>query len=102
MDEITITAHLPWLDVAVSRIPHPSGNGEEFLTIGLRPSLQLGPLGEEMLLAAQQRAEQMLMAGGLAGLVDPLGLMAAWQQLAMAQVRWLLAPWLCFREFSKQ
>jgi hypothetical protein len=85
MDEITVTAHLPWLDVAISRIPHPSGNGEELLTIGVRPSLQLGPLGEEM-----------LMGRGLASFVDPLGLMAVWQQLAMAQARWMLVPWLLF------
>lgn len=101
MDEITVTAHLPWLDVAISRIPHPSGNGEELLTVGLRPSLQLGPLGEEMLLAAQQRAEQMLMGQGLSGFVDPFGLMAVWQQLAVAQARWMLAPWLNFGEFPK-
>lgn len=91
MEEITVTAHLPWLDVAISRIPHPSGNGEELLTIGVRPSLQLGPLGERM-----------LMGEGLGGLVDPLGLMAAWQQLAMAQAQWMLAPWLAFGEFSKK
>jgi hypothetical protein len=101
MDKITLTAHLPGFDIAVSRRPHPSGNGEELFTIGLRPSFQLGPLGEEIIrdfgVAVQQRLEQM-MAGSMMGIQSPLELMDAWNAMAMQQINrqfelfW--APWL--------
>lgn len=101
MDEMTLTAHLPGFDIAVSRRPHPSGSGEELFTVGMRPSFQLGPLGEEIVrdfgLALQDRLEQM-MAGSMMGLQSPFELMAAWNIMAMQQMsrqfELLWAPWL--------
>ena len=101
MDEITLTAHLPGFDLAVSRRPHPSGRGEELFIIGLQPSFQLGPLGEEIVrdfgVALQLRLEQM-MAGSLLGISSPVELMAAWNAMALQQMsrqfELLWAPWL--------
>ena len=101
MDQITLTAHLPGFDIAVSRRPHPSGSGEEVFSVGLRPSFQLGPLGEEMVrdfgLAVQQRLEQML-TGSVMGMQSPIEMMSAWNTLAMQQMsrqfELFWAPWL--------
>ena len=101
MDEITLTAHLPGFDIAVSRRPHPSGSGDELLTVGLRPSFQLGPLGEDIArdlgLAVQHRLEQM-MSGSIIGISSPVEVMVAWNamaiQLVSRQFELLWAPWL--------
>lgn len=95
MDEITVTAHLPGLDIAIRRRPHPLERGEELLTIGLHPTFQLGPLGEEIVLAAAQRAQSLLTGGMLAeNWMAPYAVLLSWQQQMLWQSCLAWSPWL--------